>query len=188
MNGEFRDYMERVKAEITACTPKPKIWGASPKPEPIGFLPIPYGMGKMFMVEGGPFDAFEGGDDRFGVCLNEYSRQRPIADVKFDIVDFSVPDPWEMDAVCSMIVDAMFEGKIPYIGCMAGKGRTGLVMSCLCRAFGVKEPIRHVRRWYYPRAVETSGQEKFVNSVDLSGAVCRVKANKIKEMLGLNRS
>lgn len=156
--------------------------------KPVGFLLLPYGFGQSFVVEGGPFNAYHDDDTgpRYGVCLEERSTKRSKAALKFDIEDFSIPTPEDMDAALAKMINAMYDGKFVYVGCMAGRGRTGLVMSCLAKVFGIKDPIKYVRQFYYKGAVETKAQEDFVN-LDFPKARRRLQINRIKHFVGIKR-
>lgn len=136
--------------------------------QPVGYMPIPVGLGKMFAVQGGPFDAFDADvEGAFGLCLERRSIKEPFATVSLDVPDFSTPKADELDHALAQLVAALYDERPAYIGCMAGRGRTGLAMACLAKSFGILAPVKHVRRWYTPHAVETSGQKAFVESVNL---------------------
>ena len=76
--------------------------------------------------------------------------------------DFRTPDTKDLDRALVSAVTVLLAGGKLYVGCMAGKGRTGLFLAVLCKAFGVKSPVEHVRASYYKGAVETKPQYKFV--------------------------
>jgi protein-tyrosine phosphatase len=103
-----------------------------------------------------------------------------FADLVLDIPDFSIPTPAELDNTCAKIIDAMFDGKMVYVGCMAGRGRTGLVLSCLAKAFGIAGPVEYVRKHYYKGAVETASQYAFVTGVPMPKTAKRLRINRFK--------
>jgi hypothetical protein len=146
-------------------------------------MPLPYGHGKLFAVQGGPFDAFPG--EGFGLCLEARSTKAGQATVALDVADFSTPEPDALDDALASLVDALYRGEAAYIGCMAGQGRTGLAMACLAREFGIADPVAHVRRYYTPRAVETDGQKRFVESVALPRTAAAVAAHRVPVSLSV---
>lgn len=76
--------------------------------------------------------------------------------------DFSTPPQDKLLAGLEEAVDQILAGKNVYVGCMGGKGRTGLFLSVLVKAFGIKNPVEYVRSVYYRHAVETPDQYDFV--------------------------
>lgn len=79
--------------------------------------------------------------------------------------DFDTPPVDDLyRAMVQSIAIAVTENVTPYVGCMAGRGRTGLFMATLAYLTGVDNPVRHVRNVYYPHAVETPEQERFVTT------------------------
>lgn len=87
------------------------------------------------------------------------------ADCHWDVPtkDFSVPPMRQMDmALLQSIAHAYWTGQKVYVGCMAGRGRTGLFMASVAFVLGDENPVRRVRDEYYPHAVETDEQEAFV--------------------------
>lgn len=88
--------------------------------------------------------------------------------------DWSVPTP-DFDtppvdvliqAVVQSIAHGLSTGDPVYVGCMAGKGRTGLFLASAAHLIGMPNAITYVRDNYYPGAVETPGQERFVESLN----------------------
>jgi len=151
------------------------------RPKSNGYMPLPAGFGKLFAVEGGPFDAFSG--TGFGLCMEVRSAEVANASAVINVPDFHTPDPAELDNALASLVDAMFKGRSTFIGCMGGFGRTGTAMACLAAAFGVDNPIRHVRRYYTPTAVETPEQRQFVLDTRLPKTRKRILINRFKSAL-----
>ena len=71
----------------------------------------------------------------------------------------------DMDRLAAWIDGARSDGDVA-VACMGGVGRTGTVAACLLVAAGwsAADAIAEVRRVRHPTAVETSEQERFVES------------------------
>jgi protein-tyrosine phosphatase len=78
-----------------------------------------------------------------------------------------------MDAGLEKAVQAITLGYPLYVGCMGGKGRTGLFLAVLAKAWGIKNPVEYVRANYYPHAVETKEQYAYVTNFKVSKAIRR---------------
>lgn len=118
----------------------------------------------------GPFTALPEG--AFGLCLDPHAANRGEAVLTLDIVDFGLPDPGELRATLDALKAAMVAepGRLFYIGCRAGLGRSGTVLACLAAESGVLgDPVAWVRARHDPRAVETAAQEAFCRSWIRSG-------------------
>ena len=135
-----------------------------------GTLPLNLGwLGAFYRIEviGGPFDGFEPGENRFGVCVRAERAPRQL-DLHLPIRDFDVPhDLDKLRDVLKGTLQAAFDGKEVYVGCMGGWGRTGLFLALLAKAAGIDDPIAYVREHYTPRAVETEEQARFVRMFDV---------------------
>jgi hypothetical protein len=124
-----------------------------------GTLNLPVLMGlKHFTVAGGPYLARPA--NMVGVKMAKEIGAK--ADIDIPTQDFSVPSKDLLDAGLTQAVAAVLAGQQVYVGCYAGRGRTGLFLSILAKAFGVKMPVEYVREHYYPHAVETDDQYQFV--------------------------
>ena len=113
----------------------------------------------------GPFTALPEG--AFGLCLDPHAPNRAQASLALDIVDFGLPDPALLRATLDALKAAMAAepGRLFYIGCKAGLGRTGTVLACLAAESGVAgDPVAWVRARHDPRAVETPAQEEFARA------------------------
>lgn len=125
-----------------------------------GTLPIQVHRFKWqyFTVAGGPYGMRP--KDMFGVKMAV--EIQGVCDVSIPTRDYSTPNPALLNRGLVQVIDAMKEGRMVYIGCMAGRGRTGLFMAILAKAFGVKQPVEYVRQLYFSHAVETNDQYRFV--------------------------
>jgi protein-tyrosine phosphatase len=113
-------------------------------------------------IAAGPFTAMP--DGAFGLCLDPHAPNRDAAALTLDIVDFGLPDPAALSATLDALRAAMAAepGRLFYVGCRAGLGRTGTVLACLAAEAGVAgDPVAWVRAQHDPRAVETPAQEAF---------------------------
>ncbi len=151
-----------------------------------GVLPLNFGFNgayKQASIIGGPYDSFpENG--MFGVCVRREPTTKDF-DIKLDIPDMSTPDdPKDVEKLICETIDALYRGKAVYMGCMAGFGRTGLIMAIIAKALGYPDPIKHVRDTYYPRAVETVPQEKYVREFDVTGIKKHIRRTAWGQLLG----
>lgn len=88
-------------------------------------------------------------------------------DIDIPTPDFQCPPKASVEAAAlTVAMTAIETGDQWYVGCMAGQGRTGLFLAGLAYLAGEDDPVRFVRANYYPHAVETVEQEKFVTSLD----------------------
>jgi hypothetical protein len=133
-------------------------------PVGLGTLKIPLGRtGYFYTLTGGPFR--ECPRNYFGVKMAAEIPARAGYDhVDIPTRDFCVPDMTTLYKGLETAVAALVAGTPLYVGCMAGKGRTGLFMAVLAKAFGVKNPVEYVRANYYAHAVETADQYAFVSA------------------------
>lgn len=126
------------------------------------YMPLILG-GKAIKVYGGPY--FNKPDDMFGVKL---AKEIDLpCEINLPIEDFSVPNKAETKKALSKALHALRAGEDIYVGCMGGKGRTGLFMALLAKMAGVKNPIQYVRASYNSHAVETPEQEAFVKNLNV---------------------
>jgi len=110
----------------------------------------------------GPFTHLPSG--AFGLCLDPGAPNRADAALVLDIEDYGLPDPAALRATLDALRAAMAAepGRLFYIGCRAGLGRTGTVLACLAAECGVEgDTVAWVRAHHDPRAVETAAQEVF---------------------------
>lgn len=134
-----------------------------------GSLRLPLGFGRYFTVFGGRFR--DAPHWTTNACLLQYDDLRyetrgmsrpPRVDYHLPMRDFSVPALADAQRFVDRLVCSISQGAPVYMGCAGGKGRTGLVLACLAKTFGVSDPIDYVRLHYAAEAVETAAQERFV--------------------------
>jgi hypothetical protein len=124
-------------------------------------------------VHGGPYNDFPEfmGDKAYGVCVREERTKGLKIDAHVPIKDFHVPTPEQEELVVNVIkriIDASLDGKLVYVGCMGGFGRTGLFLAVLAKALGKDDPVGYVRKHYVGHAVETPEQKDYVNNFDVT--------------------
>lgn len=83
-------------------------------------------------------------------------------DTALPIVDFKTPMHSSAREAVDKAVAMILRGERVYIGCMGGRGRTGLFLACIAKTFGIKAPVEYVREHYFQHAVETADQYAFV--------------------------
>jgi protein-tyrosine phosphatase len=116
-------------------------------------------------VAAGPFRELP--EHAFGLCLDPHAPNRDAASLTLDIVDYGLPDPAALAATLDALRAAMAAepGRLFYVGCRAGLGRTGTVLACLAAEAGIEgDPVAWVRAQHDPRAVETPAQEEFARA------------------------
>lgn len=113
-----------------------------------------------YTVSGGPFHDCP--TSMVGVKMAK-EIQRKCA-VSIPTADFQTPDAETLAIGLDNAVRFLLKGQPLYVGCMGGKGRTGLFLAVLAKAFGVKQPVEYVRKHYYVHAVETPEQYRFVQT------------------------
>lgn len=102
------------------------------------------------------------------------------ADVRVDIPDFGVPKVSDLDRGIREALELLADGPI-YVGCMGGRGRTGLFMAALAKVMLEADedydtdPVEYVRENYSPHAVETIGQEHFIRNYNVDKFVADLK-------------
>lgn len=101
----------------------------------------------------------------FGLYLDSIWAKAPSRNEFINWPDFKTP-AIPIVAV-QQIVDAFIRacnGEIVEIGCIGAHGRTGTVLACMATLAGYTpdEAIKHVRTTYCSHAVETKGQEEWV--------------------------
>lgn len=141
-----------------------------------GRLPLPLGWRGLWhrlVIHGGPFRSvpygkFEG-IEVFGVCVRAEDKP-PHFDVRLPIEDFQVPRGAQYKEVVEAVqqaLDAALSGKLVYVGCMGGWGRTGLFLAVVAKACGFRDPVGYVREHYSSHAVETREQRRYVDEFDV---------------------
>lgn len=130
----------------------------------IGTLKIKLNKRQYFVVTGGPYNDCPA--EMKGVKMAEEIKRACAVDIPTQ--DFKVPDRRVLYRGLSKAVTLLLAGEPLYVGCMGGKGRTGLFMAVLAKAFGVKKPVEFVRDTYYAHAVETPEQYDFVKKFTIT--------------------
>ena len=150
----------------------------------LGTLKLPTHFGKHFLVIGGPF--VHANRNTFNVKMAAEINHR--YDVSIPTQDYNVPPLNFLNIGLEATVDVILQGRPVYVGCMAGKGRTGLFLAILAKAFGIPNPVEYVRENYYAHAVETDRQYKFVMAYEVSPAVLnRIRKAKLKSVFTLRK-
>ena len=151
----------------------------------LGNLKLPLKFGKYYTVFGGPF--MEVPEDMFGVKMA--SEIRYPHDVSIPTRDFNVPSLEALETGLLKVLDAMGKGEPVYVGCMAGRGRTGLFLAVLSKVFGIKQPVEYVREYYYSHAVENNLQYDFVEKYEPSAAVvAKVRKLRLKSIFRFKKN
>ena len=143
----------------------PKVWNTystlleEPEPWTIGLFDM-----MSITVAGGPYDYVGSAD--FGVKLDSSSREP--CEVYCPIQDWSVPLNKERFKLALMeSFKAALRGEKVYVGCMGGRGRTGLFLASMGKVAGYSHPIKTLREQWKKTAVETIQQEKWVEALDV---------------------
>lgn len=132
-----------------------------PKTAPKAML-LPMGFAKR-VVFGGPYL-----DRPFGYVGVKLAPE-VVADamIELPIHDFSVPrNTARAHEVVWLVLNRLAEKDAVYVGCMGGKGRTGLFLALLAKVMDVPYPIEYVRYHYYARAIENKMQERYIEDYE----------------------
>lgn len=130
----------------------------------LGTLQIPLTKRQYFTITGGPF--MECPKSMKGVKMAKEIKQKCAIDIPTE--DFQTPDRLKLYRGLHKAIELVLAGEPLYVGCMGGKGRTGLFLAVLAKAFGVKKPVEFVREHYYAHAVETAEQYAFVKKFTIT--------------------
>ncbi|KVR21707.1 hypothetical protein WK13_34785 [Burkholderia ubonensis] len=135
-----------------------------------GTLNLPIFGKKHFTVAGGPYLARPA--NMVGVKMAK--EIGAACDIDIPTPDFNVPPKDRLDFGLTQAVAAILAGRQVYVGCYAGRGRTGLFLAILAKTFGIENPVEYVREHYFEHAVETDGQYKFVMAYEPPAEVRRM--------------
>lgn len=140
-------------------------------PEP-DFLALVIG-GDELIIYGGPYANKP--LSMVGVCVAMELHNLPAA-VKVPIRDFKTPSQEEAYTAVAQTLMLALGGASVYVGCMGGRGRTGLLLALVTKTvFELNgtddDPVQFVRDYYNPHAVETDAQEAFVEDFDVAPLV-----------------
>jgi len=90
------------------------------------------------------------------------------AHVRFPIRDRGVPDREQMTEILDHVDGALAEGRIVYLHCLGGIGRTGMAVACHLIRGGAspEEALASIAAWRSDgvRSPETDDQRRFVES------------------------
>lgn len=105
----------------------------------------------------------------YGVRLTEDHQLGTPCDLHFPIEDFGVPDRREFEDLLIAIIQAADNGKVVYVGCMGGIGRTGMVVGGIARTLlTVDDAVTWARSNYLGHTIETRAQEGLVRTFDVN--------------------
>lgn len=129
---------------------------------PLGTLTVRL-FGDDITLTGGPYACRPA--NMVGIKMAEEIRSP--CDIDIGTRDFDVPNREKLfQGILHAMTAHFLRGQPLYVGCMAGRGRTGLFLASLAHLCGEQDPVRFVRSNYYEHAVETARQEQFVFSLD----------------------
>jgi hypothetical protein len=104
-----------------------------------------------------------------------------VFDFEVPCEDFGVPKHWDMKDAVYAAIEAAFQGRPVFAGCMGGIGRTGtflaVVLKVLCPEYGYETDgyVMAVRQLYLRNAVETQAQANLVSSIDVYDLRSKIK-------------
>jgi protein-tyrosine phosphatase len=132
--------------------------------------------GRNSFVLGGPYeDKCKEYPDAFGINLADEIKD--VAHVELGIRDFSTPTKSTLRIYRKVAEDAVvrvLRREQVYVGCFMGQGRTGTFLAVMAKMCGYPQPIEFVRATYNEHAVETVGQEKFVEGFGVTFSRIRI--------------
>lgn len=133
--------------------------------------------GQVFEMYGGSFFDAPTGCDGW-VTVNMAAEIELPADISIPTRDFRTPNNAQLIAGLQSVVIELFRGNQVFVGCMAGRGRTGLFLACFTAATfeaSGSQPnytaVNYVRTNYYEHAVETDEQMRYVETRNYSSVV-----------------
>lgn len=129
----------------------------------LGQLKLGLNRRQYFVVTGGPF--MDCPPTMKGVKMAKEIQKACAVDIP--TADFQVPALETLQKGLSKALDLILAGEPVYVGCMGGRGRTGLFLAILAKALGVRKPVEFVRANYYRHAVETQEQYQFVQAFEV---------------------
>ncbi len=91
-----------------------------------------------------------------------------LAYVRFPIRDRGVPEPEQMTAILDHVDGALADGRVVYLHCLGGIGRTGMTVACHLIRGGAsaEDALASIAGWRGDgvRSPETDDQRRFVES------------------------
>lgn len=125
----------------------------------------------FFVVGGGSITCAPQGVYTVGLAEEIYDID---VDYKIPIQDFDIPSPELLDVSLPIVMEPILKGIPVYFGCRGGRGRTGLLLSLIAKAWGIERPVDYVRKNYYYHAVETVRQFNFVEEYPIPASLRRL--------------
>jgi hypothetical protein len=93
--------------------------------------------------------------------------------------DFGVPTHTAMRLAVTHAVEAAFQGRPVFAGCVGGIGRTGTFLAVVLKVFyptySGEQLVYMTRAVYLGHAIETAEQKKLIDTIDVSALQRRVK-------------
>ena len=129
-------------------------------------ITFPHGENKLHFIFGPYRERVPG---TFGVRLTENHQLDLPCDLHFPIRDYGVPDARSFEGLLISILEKAKAGRVVYVGCYGGIGRTGMVVAGLVRTLiAGEDPIGWARQAYLSHAVETEQQERLITTFDVN--------------------
>lgn len=101
-----------------------------------------------------------------GFRVNLMSQSSLDCDMLIPIVDYSVPQNKEFFLTdMANVIEQVLLGEPVFIGCLGGRGRTGLVLASMAHLMGEIDPLVWLQINYMFDAPETEAQKLFVMSL-----------------------
>ena len=149
-----------------------------------GFVSLPAFRGSEFRLYGGQYMKIPKG--MIGVKMA--AEINAPCEVSIPTQDYCTPNFGDMASGLEATINYILEGKPVYAGCMGGIGRTGLLLALVLKAWGDEAPVATVRKQYYPHAVETSVQMRYIKEFEIDPKLKRrIRWGKIKNLFKSNK-
>lgn len=148
-------------------------------------------LNRSIKIWGGPYREIPCADDGtpypFGICVAAEIVHK--CDVKVHVHDFSIPNGREAERIWINAavagIRAALRGRMVYVGCLGGVGRTGMMLATMAKISGCSDPVTHIREQYNGHAVETLEQMKFIRTLNVDAARSRLKRRRFYRWLTL---
>lgn len=129
-------------------------------------ITFPHGVRKLHFIFGSYRERVPG---TYGVRLTEDHQLDLPCDLHFPIRDFGVPSARSFEDLLIRIIQRAEEGRVVFVGCYGGIGRTGMVVAGLARVLVAgTDPVLWARGYYLGHAVETEQQERLISTFDVN--------------------
>lgn len=114
--------------------------------------------------------------------MQEY--QHLQSNLNIPIMDFNVPrDIAQFNDGLLTIVEHCLKDERVFFGCFGGVGRTGIVLACLNKIFGVDTNLVYHTRQQLPHALETDEQIEFIKSFKVNDLRKKVEQLSLSEWI-----